>query len=178
MALSRAEDILLSKIGGDSYNTPPQSRLEKLLLRLNTGTGADTSELTKDVDTLKQNVTTLSNYITKNANSIGNLQETFASAQKKIAANQSNIQIVSEAMDSVYDEIAVMQKGVEELNNNIRDIQEDVIRIEDHVRQHHIVTDDLEDSNGEEVLDSAGTEIQTSYYVWNDTIPIDYQQRS
>lgn len=37
--LSRVEDILQSKIDGTSYDKPPQSRVEELLLELDTGGG-------------------------------------------------------------------------------------------------------------------------------------------
>ena len=36
---SRAEEILQSKIDGTSYDKPPQSRVEELLLELDTGGG-------------------------------------------------------------------------------------------------------------------------------------------
>lgn len=122
--LSRSEEILSSKISGDSYSTPAQSRLEKLLLQLNTGTGIDTTVLTQDVETLKQNVSSLDKGMTKNANNIGGLQTSVQAVQNKIMN-------LGTAMEEVQTEFGVLQKGVEELNTNIRDIQEDVIRIED-----------------------------------------------
>ena len=42
--LSRAEEILQSKIDGTSYNKPPMSRVEELLLELNTGGGGGTTD--------------------------------------------------------------------------------------------------------------------------------------
>lgn len=39
MPQSRAEEILQSKIDGTSYDKPPQSRVEELLLELDTGGG-------------------------------------------------------------------------------------------------------------------------------------------
>lgn len=37
--LSRVEGILENKVYGTSYNEPPQSRVEELLMKLNTGGG-------------------------------------------------------------------------------------------------------------------------------------------
>ena len=42
--LSRTEEILQSKIDGTSYNKPPMSRVEELLLELNTGGGGGTTD--------------------------------------------------------------------------------------------------------------------------------------
>lgn len=135
---SRAEKILSSKINGTSYNEPPQSRLENLLLQLNTSTGVDTRELTKDVSELKENVKDNQNKIayldtsmTKNANNISGLKTSVTAVQSKIMKTEQTIETIGTAVGDVQVEIAVMQKGVEELNTNIRDIQEDVIRIED-----------------------------------------------
>ena len=41
--MSRAEEILQSKIDGTSYDKPPQSRVEELLLELDTGGGGTTN---------------------------------------------------------------------------------------------------------------------------------------
>ena len=41
---SRVEEILQSKIDGTSYDKPPQSRVEALLIELNTGGGGGTSD--------------------------------------------------------------------------------------------------------------------------------------
>lgn len=111
MELSRSEKILSSKISGDNYTDPPQSRLEKLLLQLNTSTGTDTTELTKDVQSLKDTVGYLDTAMTKNANNISGVKSSVTAVQNKIMT---------------------LGEGVDELNRNIRDIQEDVIRIEDH----------------------------------------------
>lgn len=116
--LSRSEEILSSKITGDPYDGRAQSRLEKLLLQLNTGTGVDTTELTREVQTLKDNVRYLDTGMTKNANNIDGVKTSVTAVQKKVMAVQSD-------MDA-------LEKGVDELNRNIRDIQEDVIHIEDH----------------------------------------------
>lgn len=44
---SRVEEILQSKIDGTTYDKPPQSRVEALLIELNTGGGTgDYNELT------------------------------------------------------------------------------------------------------------------------------------
>lgn len=45
---SRVEEILQSKIDGTTYDKPPQSRVEALLIELNTGGGGtgDYNELT------------------------------------------------------------------------------------------------------------------------------------
>lgn len=111
MELSRSEKILSSKISGDDYTDPPQSRLEKLLLQMNTSTGTDTTELTKDVQSLKNSVGYLDTAMTKNANNISGVKSSVTAVQNKIMT---------------------LGEGVDELNRNIRDIQEDVIRIEDH----------------------------------------------
>ena len=42
--LSRAEEILQSKIDGTSYDKPPMSRVEELLLELDTGGGGGTTD--------------------------------------------------------------------------------------------------------------------------------------
>ena len=42
--LSRAEEILQSKIDGTSYDKPPMSRVEELLLELDTGGGGGTND--------------------------------------------------------------------------------------------------------------------------------------
>ena len=42
--LSRVEDILQSKIDGTAYNKPPLSRVEELLLELDTGGGGGTTD--------------------------------------------------------------------------------------------------------------------------------------
>lgn len=145
--LSRSEEILTSKINDNDYDKPAQSRLEALLLKLNTSSGTDTKELTREVDALKDDVSSAQNSITflnsamtKNANSIAGLQTSVAGAQNKIANNQQTIQVVGEAVQGNQVEIGVLQKGLSELNQNIRDIQEDVIRIEDHA---------IIDSNGD-----------------------------
>lgn len=41
---SRVEEILQSKIDGTAYDKPPQSRVEALLIELNTGGGGGTSD--------------------------------------------------------------------------------------------------------------------------------------
>ena len=41
---SRVEDILQSKIDGTTYDKPPLSRVEALLIELNTGGGGGTSD--------------------------------------------------------------------------------------------------------------------------------------
>lgn len=56
MVLSRSEEILSSKINGEEYLKPAQSRLEKMLLELNTSTGVDTTVLSNDVEALKKDV--------------------------------------------------------------------------------------------------------------------------
>lgn len=137
--LSRAEKILSSKINGTSYDEPPQSRLEKLLLQLNTSTGVDTTELTKEVSELKQavdnnekSISYLDNGMTKNANNISGLKTSVTAAQNKIIRNEQTIEVLGQAVEEAQVEISVLQKGVSELNQNVRDIQEDVIRVEDH----------------------------------------------
>lgn len=42
--LSRAEQILQSKIDGTSYDKPPLSRVEELLLEIDTGGGGGTND--------------------------------------------------------------------------------------------------------------------------------------
>lgn len=59
MVLSRSEEILSSKINGEPYDKPAQSRLEGLLLELNTGTGVDTTVLSSDVKVLKEEVSSI-----------------------------------------------------------------------------------------------------------------------
>lgn len=138
-ALSRSEKILLAKISGTSYNDPAQSRLEELLLQLNTSSGMDTTEITKELLALKGELSTAQNTLsylntamTKNANNISGLSTSVTGCQNKIMTAQQTIEVLSTALGDVQVEIGVIQKGVEELNTNIRDIQEDVIRIEDH----------------------------------------------
>lgn len=59
-ALSRAEKILQAKLNGESYDAPPQSRLEKLLLEMGAGGGGgDDPQLRQDVYNLKENVSDL-----------------------------------------------------------------------------------------------------------------------
>lgn len=60
-ALSRAEKILQAKLNGESYDAPPQSRLEKLLLEIGTGGGGGGTDpqLRQDVNDLKTNVSAL-----------------------------------------------------------------------------------------------------------------------
>lgn len=124
-SLSRSENILLSKIKGTTYDQPAQSRVEKLLLQLNTGTGVDTTELTKEVSELKEqveinqrNITYLNTAMTKNANNISGLKSSVTATQNKIMNAEQTIDTLS--------------SGVDELNQNIRDVQEDVIWVEDH----------------------------------------------
>lgn len=64
-ALSRAEKILLSKIDGNGYDDPAQSRLEELLLGLNTSGGTDTTELTREVLSLKKDVSNAKTTVTQ-----------------------------------------------------------------------------------------------------------------
>lgn len=124
-SLSRSEDILLSKINGTTYNQPAQSRVEKLLLQLNTGTGVDTTELTKEVSELQgkveanqSKISYLDTSMTKNANNISGLKTSVTATQNKIMNAEQKMETLS--------------SGVDELNRNIRDVQEDVIWVEDH----------------------------------------------
>lgn len=51
--LSRVEKIILSKLKGEEYNGRPLSRVEELLIDLNTTSGGDVGTLQKDVLQLK-----------------------------------------------------------------------------------------------------------------------------
>lgn len=59
MGQSRVEQILNSKIYGDAYNDRPQSRVEELLLDLDTSSGGSDPNIKKEVDALKNALETL-----------------------------------------------------------------------------------------------------------------------
>lgn len=62
---SRIERMLIAKLDNVPYDEKPQSRLEKLVMDLNTQNGADTSALTKKVDVNSRNIGVLSQEIVK-----------------------------------------------------------------------------------------------------------------
>lgn len=65
-ALSRVEKILQSKIDGTSYTDPPLSRVEKLLIDLNTsgGGGGDVpQDILNDIKNLQRGVTDLADMV-------------------------------------------------------------------------------------------------------------------
>lgn len=62
MEQSRVEAILSSKLSGEAYDGSPQSRVEELLLDLDTGGGGGGGtdpQVKKDVETLKADVSAL-----------------------------------------------------------------------------------------------------------------------
>lgn len=111
VALSRAEKIILAKLNNQPYTNAPLSRLEELLIGLNTGSGESTDKLTRDILEVKKTVDTLDQYITKNATDISGVKSSVVGVQNKVMN---------------------LESSVNELNLNIVDIHKDVIDIEDH----------------------------------------------
>lgn len=62
---SRMERMLIAKLNNTPYDEKPQSRLEKLIMELNTQNGADTSALTQKVNVNTENIGVLTQEIAK-----------------------------------------------------------------------------------------------------------------
>lgn len=198
--LSRAEEILLSKIMGSAYDKPAQSRLEELLLQLNTGTGVDTTELTRELYLLKDNVSTLEQVMSDNT-------EDLTALRSDVETNENTIQTIGSSVETAQNDIGSIRRDVSELsttmqetkididdlqlmsahsenridtnvedikdiNRKISVIQDDLEQVEWHVREHHTTLDSLEDSNGEQVLDDLGAVVQAATLDWGETTPV------
>lgn len=90
-ALSRAEKILQAKLNGESYDAPPQSRLENLLLEMGTGGGGGGSDpqLRQDVNNLKSEVSALTSDVADASQDIRGISDRVSEVEKHAILDSS-----------------------------------------------------------------------------------------